>query len=240
MSTLSICTIAQDEEEPIRWYLEACLYTSQVLQKDLKEIVVVDGGSKDKTLQVLKEYESKMPLIVLERPFDTTREQQNFALDHCTGDFVFTPDADMTWTSNFPFIFMAGMFDNAPFWDFPMLFTGKDAYHYFHRWPQGVNMRLHRRGPRWHRQFHVQLEGQTGGLPVCSDVVIFENSCRIKNDEALMWRGQRRQIYDAAMAAEGAAPGPADRFYGAAHAPESEFAPIPQWIAQLILPSTNG
>lgn len=244
MSTLSVVTICQDEEEPIKWYLESCKHLSSVLKDNLKEIVLIDGGSKDSTIEVIKKYQKEISqLILLERPWDYTAAQQNFGLSYCTGDFIFTPDADMTWTVNFPEIFLSGYFESANYWDFHMLFTARDAYHFFHKWNRGINMRLHKRGPKWIRKYHVKLEGQTQGIPVCKDVVIFENSCRIKNDAALKHRGERRQSCKDDMIKEGASPGPSNRFYNAAHSPDSEIAHINtynQKIADLILSTTNG
>lgn len=240
--TLSVCTIAQDEEEPIRWYLEYMAFLSQELGDSLREVVIVDGGSKDNTIDVIKSYKDRAPILLLERPFDCTRDQQNFGLERVTGDFVFGLDADMTATTNFPGVFKSGIFNNGQYWDFPMLFTVRDAYHFFHRWPRGVNMRLWKRGPRWkqERKFHVQLEGQTQGIPVCSQVTIFENSCRIKDEKALLWRGQRRQIYIPDMEAEGAPPGSSDRFLNAAKASDDEVSYLPDHLARLVLPSTNN
>ena len=241
--TLSICTICQDEEEPIKWFLESCKHTFSILGDDLKEIVLVDGGSKDKTMDIIKEYQEELPIVLLERAWDYPADQMNFGLEHCTGDYVFTPDADMTWTTNFPDLFKNNYFARGNFWDFLILFTGKDAYHFFHKWPRGVNIRMHKRGPKWTRKYHVLLEGQTPGIPVCRAVTIFENSCRIKSDEALMHRGERRQNDIEGMAAEGGSPGPVNRFYGAAHAAETETKLISEYkkaIADLILPSTDG
>lgn len=241
--SLSVCTICQDEEEPIKWYLEYIVFLSSVLKDSLREIVLVDGGSKDNTVDVINFYKDKAPIKLFERKWDYTAAQQNFGLSHCTGDFVFTLDADMTATTNFPHLFLSGYYNRSPFWDFRMLFAAKDAYHFFHKWNRGVNMRLHRRGPKWIRKYHVKLEGQNQGLPVSKDVVIFENSCRIKNDEALKWRGERRQICKEDMEKEGASPGPPNRFYSAAHAPDSEVAHLSTYdpkIIDLILPSTNG
>jgi hypothetical protein len=241
MSTLSVCTIAQDEEEPIQWYLEYFAFVREQLGDLLKEVVIVDGGSQDRTVEVIKSYQDRIPIKLLERPFDCTREQQNFGLDHCTGDFIFGLDADMTATANFPAVFKSGLFEQGAYWDFPMRFSARDAFHYFYKWPQGVNMRLWKRGPKWkqERKFHVQLEGQTQGIPICPSVVIFENSCRITNDKALMWRGERRQKCEADIAAEGASPGAPDRFYNAAHSPDEDIAILDSYILPLVLPYTN-
>lgn len=243
MSTLSICTICQDEEEPIRWYLESCKHTYSILGDKLKEIVLVDGGSIDNTIDVIREYQKDLPIVLKRRAWDYTQAQQNFALDFCSGDYVFTPDADMTWTTNFPNIFLSNYFDIASYWDFILLFTIKDAYHFFKKWHISSNMRLHKRGPKWTRKYHVQLEGQGHGIPIVRDIALFENSCRIKNEAALLNRGQKRQYCVEDMVAEGMGPGSADRFLITSKTPDSEIGLISEYsktLADLILPTTNG
>ncbi len=243
MMSLSVCTICQDEEEPIKWYLEYIAFLSEQLGDVLREVVLVDGGSKDNTIDVINSYKDKAPIKLLERPWDYPANQMNFGLEHCTGDYVFTLDADMTATTNFPDLFKNNYFQRGDYWDFPILFTGKDAYHFFHKWPRGVNIRMHKRGPKWTRKYHVLLEGQTPGIPVCVAVTIFENSCRIKSVEALMHRGERRQADNEGMVEEGGGPGPVNRFYGAAQAAETDTMLISDYkkaVANLILPSTNG
>ena len=241
MSTLSILIVAQDEENVIPWTMESCLHTSQILGSSLREIVVVDGGSKDHTMDIVNAYKDKMPIKLLQRPWDFTRAQMNYGLDNCTGDYVMPVDADMTWTTNFPHIFLSGRYDQAAFWDFRMLFTCVDAYHYFN-WPIGVNMRLFRSGRRFKedRKYHWQVDGQTHGIPVCGDVIIFENSCRIKDEKALLHRGERRQTCISDMAAEGASPGAPDRFLMAARTSENQKMKLSDDLINLVLPSTNG
>ena len=124
-----------------------------------------------------------------------------------------------------------------------MIFTARDAYHYFRKWPIGPNMRLHKRGPRWMRKHHVCLEGQHLGIPICDGVFIFENGCRISSDEKLMQRGERRQRFFKEMEEEGADPGPANRFYLAARAPDDDIGLLADFrpgFASLILPSIPG
>lgn len=243
--SLSVVTICQDEEEPIKWYLEAVTYLSENIGNLLREVIIVDGGSRDNTIDVINSYKNKAPIKLFERKWDYTAAQMNFGLEKSVSNssHIFTPDADMTWTSNLGTVFSSGYFKSQNFTDFLLIFTARDAYHYFKKWPIGPNIRMHRRGPKWTRKYHVSLEGQHPGIPVAENIIVFENSCRIKNDEALKWRGERRQVCKADMEAEGASPGPPNRFYGAAHCPESEIGLISDYnrtIASLILPSTNG
>jgi glycosyltransferase involved in cell wall biosynthesis len=234
MSTLSICTICQDESEVIEEFLNCCVYTKAVLQQDLKEVVIVDGGSKDNTLGIIKRYGEEIPLVLIENLFDTFGKQKNRALEKVTGDYIFFPDADMSWTKNFAEVFKAGYYDRAPMWDFHMFFTAKDKYHYFRNWPRGVNMRLWRRGPIFATEFHEKLQGQHSGLPVCQCITIFENSMR-QSDEALLNRGRRYQKFQAQMEAAGGGPGSETRYLNAAHVPDDEIALLPQNLINLIL-----
>lgn len=237
--SVSIMTIMQDEEEPIRWYLESCAHLAQNFP-DLKEVVLVDGGSKDNTLAVVEEYKDRVPLRVFERPWDFTRAQMNYGLDQCTGDYIFVPDADMTWTTNFADWLKTGVFVISNYWDMMLLFTVKDAYHFF-KWPIGPSMRLFKGGLRYDetRKYHVHLQGQHSGIPVVSEVVLFENSCRISSDAALLERGARRQYCVADMESEGGGPGPVDRFVQATRSPEAAIARVDPDLERLVLPSTN-
>ncbi len=233
MSTLSICIIAQDEAEVIPWTLNCCLHTYSVLGDLLKEVVVVDGGSKDKTVDVVNSYIGRLPLVLLQHPFDSFGKQKNRALEIASVDYIFAPDADMTWTTNFPNVFSSGYYDKASMWDFRMLFTADDAYHFFD-WPRGVNMRLWRRGPTFRTEYHEKLEGQTQGLPVCPYVFLFENSIR-QSDEALLNRGRRYQKFAKQMEAEGGGPGPENRYVDAKHSPANMKLPIDNELRKLIL-----
>ena len=236
MNTLSICSIAQDEEEVIKFFLECCVQTYIVLGDLLKEVIVIDGGSIDHTMDVLKSYSDKLPLTIIEHPFDTFGDQKNRAIDKSTGDFIFFPDTDMSWTINFASKFKSGFYKDTLYCDFPMLFTANDAYH-FYDWPRGINMRLWRRGPRFLTKFHEKLDGQTQGIPCDGEVVIFENSRR-QSDKALLSRGERYQKFVKEMTDEGGGPGPADKYYSNKHF--EKFLEIPIEIKNLILPSTNG
>lgn len=55
-----------------------------------KEIVVVDGGSNDKTVELARRFTRKVYI----KPWEGYAASKNFALQHCTGDWVLWVDAD--------------------------------------------------------------------------------------------------------------------------------------------------
>ena len=59
------------------------------------EVVIVDGGSTDGTLELLKEWlrTDTFPLLVLERPGANISQGRNAAIDAASGDVVATTDA---------------------------------------------------------------------------------------------------------------------------------------------------
>ena len=81
--TLSIAIIAKNEEESIAKCLESI--------KDADEIVFVDTGSEDKTIEIAKRYTDK---IYYYKWNDNFAEARNHAISKCTGDWVLNIDAD--------------------------------------------------------------------------------------------------------------------------------------------------
>lgn len=80
---LSIALIVKDEAK----ILEKCL--TSVSEAD--EIIVVDTGSTDKTIEIAKKYTDKIYHFKWCDDFSAAR---NFAKDKCTGDWIFSIDAD--------------------------------------------------------------------------------------------------------------------------------------------------
>ncbi len=79
---LSAVVIARDEEDRLGQALESVAFAD--------EIIVVDGGSTDRTRDVAR----AAGAIVVERAFDDFGTQKQFALEQAHGDWVFMIDAD--------------------------------------------------------------------------------------------------------------------------------------------------
>ncbi len=82
---LSACMIVQDEEECIHRSLSS-------LHEFVDQIVVVDGGSQDRTVEIVSSYAK---VLLFEIPFqDHYGLQRNNALERAAGDWIFVLDAD--------------------------------------------------------------------------------------------------------------------------------------------------
>lgn len=89
MKKLSVCLAVYNEEENLRNCLEAV--------KNLAwEIVIVDGGSIDKTLDIAKEFDAK--IIKTDNP-QIFHVNKNKAIDKATGDWILQLDADEVVTN---------------------------------------------------------------------------------------------------------------------------------------------
>ncbi len=83
---LSLCMIVKNEEEMLPRCLESI--------KDLaEEIVIVDTGSTDRTVEIARSFGAK----IVDFPWnDNFSEARNLSLDHATGDWILILDADET------------------------------------------------------------------------------------------------------------------------------------------------
>jgi glycosyltransferase involved in cell wall biosynthesis len=80
--TLSVAMIAMNEEANLSRTLESVKWAD--------EIILVDSGSKDRTLEIAHAYGAKTSY----HAFDGHGEQKNVALDLCTMDWILLLDAD--------------------------------------------------------------------------------------------------------------------------------------------------
>lgn len=83
MQKITAALIVQNEEVLLPRCLESI--------KELDEIVIVDGGSKDKTLEIAQKYTDK----IFHFPWcDNFAKSRNEAKSHATGDWILSIDAD--------------------------------------------------------------------------------------------------------------------------------------------------
>ena len=82
MSSLSVIVITKNEERNIEDCLDSVRWAN--------EIVVVDGGSEDRTLEIARRFTNK----VFVKPWEGYGASKNFALEQCTGTWVLWLDAD--------------------------------------------------------------------------------------------------------------------------------------------------
>jgi glycosyltransferase involved in cell wall biosynthesis len=231
--TLSISTIALNEETTLPWFFDCCCIVKDYLKDDLKEVVIADGGSTDNTLSVIEQYKNKLPLISIQYPFDTFGQQKNRTLDLCTGDYIFCLDSDMTWTNDFAPRFQSGAFNSASFWDFRRFYTISDKHHYIAQDSTGVTMRLFKRGPKFVRYFHEMLAGQPMPSPLDNTTVIFDN-CLLIPDAALLDRGKRMCKFSEQLVAAGIGPGLETRYLDWKNKNINNVSELPKNILNLI------
>src|SRR5471030_2615411 len=81
---VSLCMIVKDEEE----YLPRCLYS---INDIVDEIIIVDTGSSDKTVEIAKSYGAKVYYFKWNSNFS---EARNESLKYATKDWILILDAD--------------------------------------------------------------------------------------------------------------------------------------------------
>jgi glycosyltransferase involved in cell wall biosynthesis len=83
MNPLSVCIIAQNEQENLPRVLQSA-------QTIADEIIVVDGGSTDRTAEIARDAGAKMFF----RAFTNHADQKNYAASLAAHDWIFLLDAD--------------------------------------------------------------------------------------------------------------------------------------------------
>jgi glycosyltransferase involved in cell wall biosynthesis len=93
---LSLVATVCDEGDSIRTLLDSMAQQN----RPPDEIVITDGGSKDNTVAILKEYQSRLPLKILEAPDTNIAEGRNVAIKAASGDIIAVTDAGVRLSPN--------------------------------------------------------------------------------------------------------------------------------------------
>jgi len=129
-----------------------------------EDIVVVDSGSTDDTLAIVRQYPKTK---ILYRRFDTYVKQKNHALDHCDHDWVLSVDADEVLTPQLIDEIHRLPFDTAGYQIAIRPFLGNQEIKHG-TWNPGYKLRLFRKSlGRWGGSSpheHVVLRGRSRRL----------------------------------------------------------------------------
>ncbi|MBV7272252.1 TDP-N-acetylfucosamine:lipid II N-acetylfucosaminyltransferase [Clostridiaceae bacterium UIB06] len=85
---LSICMMVKDEEKNLRRCLESL---KLLIDKPYTELIIVDTGSKDKTIDIAREYTEKLYFHPWNNNFGDMR---NITISYAKGEWIFIMDAD--------------------------------------------------------------------------------------------------------------------------------------------------
>ena len=164
MPTLSVIVITKNEEHNILDCLESVRWAN--------EIVVVDGGSDDKTVDLARRFSQK----VYVKPWEGYAASKNFALEQCTGDWILWLDADERVTKELSeeiqTVVAQGIVAQSGFEiSRKAFFLGKWIRH--SGWYPGYVLRLFRRGSgNWSdKKVHEHLEIQGNIARLNSDLL---------------------------------------------------------------------
>lgn len=85
---ISICMMVKDEEKNIRRCLESL---KPLIDSDMSELIIVDTGSTDKTVEIAGEYTSKLYYHKWNNDFSAMR---NITISYAKGEWILIIDAD--------------------------------------------------------------------------------------------------------------------------------------------------
>ncbi len=97
MIRVSVAMVTYNGEKYVREQLDSIL--ASIGEQD--EVVISDDGSRDGTLQILKEYtERESRIKILEGPGKGIKANVDYVLRACNGKYIFLADQDDIWEKN--------------------------------------------------------------------------------------------------------------------------------------------
>ncbi len=113
--TVSIVTVSYNSEKTIRDTIESVLNQT----RSCKEYIVMDGGSTDRTLDILEEYrplfaEKNIPFLVVSEPDRGIYDAMNKGIARCTGTIVGMINSD-DWYERDAVETVASTYERSPF-----------------------------------------------------------------------------------------------------------------------------
>lgn len=97
VKTVSILIPAYNEERSIKECVLSCLNQT----KKIDEIIVINDGSKDKTLKILKSFKNYIKIVNLKKNTGNKSKAQEIGLNYVNTDIFITTDADTKLDINF-------------------------------------------------------------------------------------------------------------------------------------------
>lgn len=220
---LSVLLIATNEAELMaQWFRYVSLINPF-------EMVIVDGGSKDHTLEIINSHRDKLNIKLFQRPMgDSFSEQRNFAKSHCRGDWILAIDADETLTDNSFNIIPKLMTDHSTLaFSFPRVILFPDNQHFLGHPNGDLQLRLFRNLPEIEYVHKVHERPAYKGKVIHPGLILTRQGlkwCRIKKEikilhwgyikskTALLEKGRRWQAFKKESAKMGEIIGGEDSF----------------------------
>ncbi|MDD5382511.1 MAG: glycosyltransferase [Candidatus Margulisbacteria bacterium] len=207
---LSVLLIALNEADLIEKWL------NHVSRLNPYEIVIVDGGSTDGTVEKIKHFPQHLNIKLIQQPMGGSfSAQRNLALKNCSGDWVLALDADELLTEKGLELIPALMNDNSSLaFSFPRLLLFPDDRHFSGDLSGDLQLRLFRNLPEIEYIHEVHERPAYKGKEIHPGIVNWK-WCKIKraakilhygyikSRAALIEKGKRWQLFKAASEARG-------------------------------------
>ena len=149
---VSVATACRNEEEVLPWYFSS-LYA---IRDIIEEIIIVDGGSTDRTHEIIQAAAKVLPVqLIVRDDFQYVTQQKNLAISLCKAPFVMALDSDETIDSLLPQK-LSSLTGNGLAWHFMKWYTIRDRFHHARNSPGGPCHKIFKNGHgiRYNRKIH--------------------------------------------------------------------------------------